>query len=193
MSENAAQKSLVNLQKILKWDDHFPENVFRGEWKEFFFFDPDWLFDATFVENAKALLNWEGGACACVCNMDQADAKGDPQQAVIFLDKDTSGETYRSTLAGPSPGVGWIFGMERYGITSDVGNWCIYCEKDNEIAVIAIREGAKSRAFESVIQSFNALPIERAIAMPPSYGLLPRSLRDDWRKRFLAVYGKKDQ
>lgn len=36
------------------------------------FFDPDWIFDAQFVKVVNALLDAEGGTCACLSNLGAA-------------------------------------------------------------------------------------------------------------------------
>jgi hypothetical protein len=124
------------------------------------------------------------------CNLDQADAKGDREQASIFLDKTTAGEAYTSLLRGPSAGSGWLYVMERYVCVSDVGDWCIYCQTDSELAVIAVRYKGVPDRFKSAIQQFNALPIRPAIEEPPCYGLSPERLSPEWRNKLLQEYSK---
>jgi hypothetical protein len=182
------KRALVNLKTSIRPGCQFPENVFRGRWDEFFFFDSDLLFNSKFVDTAKALLEAEKGSCICLCNLDEASAKDGRERACIGIDKRTSSEAYFSFLRGPSVGKGWLYRMEVFGCTSDVGSWCIYCEKGTEIAVIAVRDG--SPTVIHVITKFGALPLRKAIEKPTSYGLTPRALSPELRAKYLREYGK---
>jgi hypothetical protein len=78
--------------------------------------------------------------------------------------------------------------MDRFSCASDTGQWSFYCEKDNEIAVIAIRENRPKTGFDSIIQQFGAMPIGQAVENPLTYGLsagLP-----EWRATLIKAYAE---
>jgi hypothetical protein len=191
MIHDPHQQAVTNLETALAVDRRFPENAFRGTWDAFFFFDPDALFERQFIEVAKTLLACENGACVCMRNLDVASAAGSAEQASIFVDNETTGAAYLEQLRGPGPGPGWLYRMDRYGCTSDRGNWCIYCERNNEIASIAVRWNGSLSRFARPLQQLDALPIEQAIEKPSSYGLSPRGLPEKWRKKILQEYASR--
>ena len=189
LSENPAnQKARANLILAINASREFPKNVFPGNWGEFFFFDSDWLFDAQFVERARELLEIEGGNSACMSNLDAAPGT---ERSSFFIDKEITGQAYATFLSGPNVEEGWIYGVDRFGCTSDVGQWCIYCERRNEIAVIAVRDSRGTEKYEAVIAQFKALPIGQAVAKPISYSFSDRALSAEWRGELLKQYGAK--
>jgi hypothetical protein len=188
LAENPAnQKARANLSLAIDAGREFPKNVFSGNWGGFFFFDSDWIFDAPFVERARALLEIEGGNSACISNL---DAVPSTERSSFFIDKEITGQAYASFLSGPNIEEGWIYGVDRFGCTSDVGQWCIYCERRNEIAVIAVRDSRAMEKYEAAIAQFKALPIDQAVAEPLSYGFSERALSAEWRGELLKQYAK---
>ncbi len=59
----------------------------------------------------------------------------------IFIDKNTEPKKYISELETNGAPLSWRVLVDRYVCASDKGNWSIYCEKENDIAVFAFREG----------------------------------------------------
>jgi len=79
--------------------------------------------------------------------------------------------------------------MERLGCASDVGEWCMYCEPNNEIAVIAFRQTEAAARYASAMARVHATRFEEAIREPPlSYGFSERALSREWRDEFLREY-----
>lgn len=182
-------RALANIDDTIDSHRRFPENVFLGRWEEFLFFDPDWIFDKQFPGAIKTLLDSENALCACLKNLTPPSLGAPSEQASIFLDKQTNPETYFTFLSKPV-GIGWLYRMDNYGCTSDVGDWCMYCERNNEIAVIAVRKIHSDQRFRSITGFLNALPIQQAIAAPFSYGLSPRVLSPAWREGLLKEYSE---
>lgn len=183
------ERAAKNLASTLATDRRFPANVFQGSWFTFFFFDPDLLFEPQFVERLRILLTTENGSAVCMRNLDIPTVEGRSGQGSLFLNRETTGETYLAKLQDTGPASGWLYRMDRYGCMSDVGKWCIYCERNNEIAVIAIRQGGVS--VSALEKHLHALPIERAIEKPASYGLSAGGLPLDWLNRLLKEYATK--
>ncbi len=181
----ARQKAFDHLSRAIQANCRFPSNVFSGTWSDFFFFDVDWIFDAQFVEKIIALSEVEGGQCACIVDLDVPLGS---ERSSFFIDKEITGLIYQSFLNGPSVGDGWLHGVDRFGCISDIGEWCIYCEKGNEIAVIGIRGNSSVEKYKLVLTKFKSLPIEEAIAQPLSYGFSDRALSPEWRNELLKQY-----
>jgi hypothetical protein len=177
-------KALENLSRSIMSAKLFPKNVFSSDWNEFVFFDSDVMFKSEFPGNVKASLEIESGVCACMANLDQMAQGQDLDQCCLFIDRTMTDEAYQSFLCG-SNFSGWIYGVDRFGCISDAGQWAIYCERRNEIAVIAFRERNSLARFASVILQLGALPLQEALEKPLSYGFSPRinSLTSAWRWR----------
>jgi hypothetical protein len=166
----------------------FPRNVFVGDWADFFFFDSDWMFDTVFVQIVKSLLEVEHAACACLANLDTPQNGDRGEGRVFFLTRETTGETYGSLLKGTGAGNGWIYDIDRFGCTSDVGDWCMYCERNNEIAVVAIRRNVAVGSYVSVLAKCKAMRIDDAIRQNHSYGFSEKALAPQWCSEFLQEY-----
>lgn len=190
MRDDPRKRAAQNLDAALQSDRRFPQNVFRGTWDVFAFFDPDVLFEPRFVERAQALLRCENGICVCLRNLGIQVSESAREHALIFFDSGTTGEAFMAQLRGPTVGSGWLYRMDRYACTSDIGRWCIYCERNNEIAVIATRGGGTSDGLRLAIEQFEALRINEAIEKPPTYGLSSKGLPAEWRERLLKEYGQ---
>jgi hypothetical protein len=167
-------------------NDNFLETSSRVIGASSFFFDSDWMTDPDFVELVKAFLNVEGAECACLWKLDKEDVNA-PES--FSVGAQTTADEYRALLAGATPGYGWVSAMERLACASDGGEWCMYCEPNNEIAVIALRRADAAARYASAIARVHAARFEDAIREPPlSYGFSERALSREWRDAFLREY-----
>jgi hypothetical protein len=188
LADESHRRALTNLNGAIDGRLRFPQNVFALGWNEFVFFDPDRIFDRKFVGVAQVILETEGGICACMSNLDLA---GRGERSLLFIERGMSPEAYVSFLQGPSKAEGWVLRMDRYASASDVGQWCMYWERDNELAVMAFREHGMLKDFEPAIRRLGALPIEKALAEPPSYSLSQQGSPPVWRNTLLQQYAKR--
>ncbi len=184
---SACLRARENLRHGIVTDRRFPRNVFSGQWDDFFFFDSDWIFDADFVQWVKDLINLEDGHCACLANLDAFTDAGS-QERLLFIDHKSTSDEYRSLLCGETPGDGWIHTIDRFSCTSDAFQWCIYCERSNEIAVIAIRKYSSLESYLPLMAKYKAARLDEAIRKPISYGFSAQALSTQWRSEFLKEY-----
>ena len=182
------QMAFSNLTNAIDVKLRFPDKVFSSGWGHFRFFDSDRIFDPSFIDIINQVLNLEGGSCVCMLNIDAYRDSLPDERAMLFIDLQTSGEIYMSRLRGPTVAEGWIYDMNRFAFASDAGQWSLYCEKGNEIAVISFRETNLHRNLKEPISRLNAASIEEAIARPLSYGFSPRALSPAWKERLLVEY-----
>lgn len=175
---------LLKVPSLLDPTRRFPQKIFLGTWKSYSFFDSDWIFSPEFVPWVKSLLQAEGGTRACIYDLDAMAMGHSPQPLSFVIDKETCGGDYQLFLGGSSTDTGWLYTVDRFACTSDKGDWCIYCERRNEIAVIALRSDRIRRLLPEV----KAMPIEQALALPLSYGFSARALSPAWRKELLKEY-----
>lgn len=178
-------RALSNVRQGLRTDGRFPQNVFVGDWAEFRFFDSDWMRAADFVDHVHAFLDIEQGRCACLWKIDSEVVD---ELAVFFVRGQTTADEYRALLGGNAPGYGWLDAMERLACASDRGEWCMYCEPNNEIAVIGFRQRSALDRYSLALAALHALPIETAIQESLSYGFSERGLSPEWRRELSREY-----
>ena len=82
---------------------------------------------------------------------------------------------------------GWLFGMDQYACVSDVGRWCIYCEKENDVAVIAFRDETGGCDFSQPLTDLHASPADQ-IGSDPSVPFPLNSLTYAWREALEVNY-----
>jgi hypothetical protein len=189
MSPNnaACTQASTNLRRQINANSRFPSNVFGQGWGSFHFFDSDWMFDAGFVEHVKSLLNVEGSVCGCLVNLDVAtDMQGG--RDAFYIEHGTEASTYLSLLRGATPGAGWVHKIDRFGCTSDIGEWSMYCERASEIAVIAIHRQVAIERYIRHLEMFKAVPLARAFEEPLAYGFTSMAISHAWRDKLLAEY-----
>jgi hypothetical protein len=191
MYNDGNQSALENLRHAIDWTRKLPENVFSDAWNQFLFFDSDRIFASQFhfVDQVKTLLEIENGKLACMVNLDEVVSGKDVNHCAIFVNPKMTDEEYISLLQGPTVAEAWIYNVDRFGCTSDVGQWCIYFERRNEIAIIAFQEQNALAKYASVIAQLGALTLNRAIEKPPSYAFTPNGVAWKWRDELLKVYG----
>lgn len=188
MSEISRERkeALLNIDRSLDRTCRFPRNVFRGSWS-CFFFDSDRMFVGEFVRIVQGQLTNESGECACLIKLDHHHQSTGSDHS-IFIDHSTTPENYQELLKGAEPGHGWIDDMDRFGCSSDIGDWSVYCERMNEIAVVGLRPGTGGRQFHRLLSQLCAARISDAIQQPLSYGFSSEALSPQWRDELLKEY-----
>jgi hypothetical protein len=186
-SNDLGDRVIDTLRTEIDATKRLPEKVFVGAWEEYFFFDSDWMFESTFVERLKGVLEIEGGAWACICNLDALNTS-EPNTSRFLVDRSTPSGAYAEVLTGTQEKPGWTYRLDRFVCVSDLGVWSIYCERQNEIAVIAVKRDLARGARERLVSAVKALPIKTAIEQSHIYGLSAKALSADWRRALLANY-----
>lgn len=175
-----------NLEGAIDLSNQLPNNVFVGAWKNFYLFDSDWIFEGAFVEKISSMLDAEGSSCACLMNLDH---NMDHVSRKFIVDRVTTAAAYQSLLRGTGPTDGWIYAMDRFACISDKGGWCIYCERQNELAVIGFRQGVSCERFKSVLESVHAGCVADVLAGRADYELSAHVISHEWKDKILAQYG----
>lgn len=138
------------------------------------------------------LLQLEQAHAACLLNLDRTKVFEFGKSAAMFVDETTTGNQYWDALKEGGGAEGWLFAMEPYVCTSDVGEWCIYCERSNDMAVIALREKNSLQKFEEPLNALYAKPLEDLIEGGSS-SMFPFNsdrMYPYWRDRLLKNYPK---
>ncbi len=182
-----------NTKRSISCDTLLPELVFAGVWCRFLFFESDRIFGNHFIGAVDELMRLEGASVSCLVNLDLTPVFAFESTAAIYIDQATTNEEYSAALRSGGPQSGWLYRVDRYACASDVGAWCIYCEKSNDVAVIALRNDADYKRFRDALDRLWAKPIEELVdgggaPLFPFDHLVPK-----WRKGLLDNYGNDQQ
>jgi hypothetical protein len=101
-----------------------------------------------------------------------------------------SGVAYDDKLRDGGPASGWLYRVDRYACASDVGDWCIYCEKSNDVAVIGLRDIGGIGKFETPLKRLWAKPINELIDGGVSPAFPFDQLVPAWRQGLVQNYGR---
>ena len=183
--EEAGRIARANVARSLAPGVGFPRNVFAGAWSDYFFFDPDWMTDPGFVEHAKLLLRVDGGACACLLNLERTP---DAHDASLLIHEDTTPEAYRTLqLDSLETGTDVPYNLCQLACAADVGDWAIYAEGSNEIAVIGFRHAGGWQRYRPALAQLHAERLETAV-VEPFLTWTYEHLLPAWRDEMLRAY-----
>jgi hypothetical protein len=185
LTSEHCQRAQANLLSAIDGKSRLPKNVFRPGWGTFYLFNSDWMFEGAFVEKVRMLLKHEGASCACIINLDR-DIGVAPYSFAI--DDSTAAQDYQRRLVGVGPGDGWVYDMDRFGCTSDIGMWCIYCERASELAIIGFRAEALQERHEFVLATLHASRISSVGASPSRFEFSSHSMSTEWQAEIMRNY-----
>ncbi|QET05837.1 hypothetical protein FOB72_28175 [Cupriavidus pauculus] len=193
MDNCARLAAFENVKKSINFDALLPEFVFSGAWRRFLFCESDRIFGKHFIDAVTELMCLEDGTVSCIVNLDATPVLEFESVAAIYIDRVTTVDEYNEALRSGGPGNGWLYRVDRYVCVSDAGAWCIYCEKSNDVAVIALRDDAHYERFHGPLGQLWAKPIKELVeggasALFPFDHLVP-----EWRKALLENYGDGQQ
>jgi hypothetical protein len=132
-------------------------------------------------------LDEEGSSHIALVNLGNAPAESDAEPHFVFLNKDTSFSEYFSILTGDGSPLNWMYLMDRYVCASDKSGWCIYCEKQSDIAVLAVKRALSTSnlpKLRSLLKAETIEAIDELKADPFFNKLVP-----SWKRGLMAGYG----
>lgn len=188
MSKDKRLRAFGNSIAFVDVNRSLPDAVFVGVWDRFLFCESDRIFSSEFIRVIKKLFDIERAEVACLLNVSRSEGRDFESSSAFFMDALISESEYVEWLRCGG-GDGWIFSPDRYICTSDVGTWCVYCEKDNDVAVIGLRSGCDLDLREMAFEDVLAMPIGRVV----SGGVNPMfpfdRLTAGWRDALIENYG----
>ena len=190
VSDTLRSCAISNAISSIKKEARLPANVFVQAWDDYLFFDPYIMFDKNFIEAKNIILSEEGSFEIAVINLGNASSDSDLEPRIIFLDKNTTSSQYLSILKGDGSPFNWMFLMDRYVCASDKGSWCIYCEKENDIAVLAIRHTFATSTLLSLRNLLKADSIENIYDSKIDHLFNFDKLVPSWKAALAADYGR---
>lgn len=160
--EIIAQRAYSNALDVLRPTKRLPLNVFKDSWSGFFFFESDSIFEPAFISVMNDLMDTEDAHVCCLVNLGNTVEDEINTPPYKYLDGSTSPEHYMSLLRGNGAPDSWLYLVDRYVCTSDKGGWCIYCEKENDIAVIAVRNNIDTKKLIKAVEALQASSTKQA-------------------------------
>lgn len=180
MKNRIAQKKVLD---SIHENACLPGQVFNGLWGQYFFFESDHIFTNDFLGVLNNLLTTEGSSVCCLLNLGESKFRDLGSSAAYFIDKNTTGDSYQKFLKGDAPGHGWLYGMDSYGLSSESGEWCIYCEKANDVAIMAFKD---VHGYQPIIQQIDARTIDKLVDTSNRFPF--DELTEEWKRGLLNNY-----
>lgn len=189
-SESERRCAFHNVMGACDFQKMLPDQLFVGVWRAFLFFPSDFMFSPDFVDVVRELMRLEEALVACLLNLDKTEKLAFGGASLMLIDAAVDRAAYEKKLRAGGPATGWLFDVDRYACASDVGEWCIYSEKSNDVAVIALRKLSGREKFEVPLKHLSAKTIDDLV----SDGCAPQfpfdRLVPAWRKGLVDHYGQ---
>lgn len=185
-TEDFERKAYENAISSVRLDARFPQNIFVGTWGTFLFFEESWIFEPQSIEIMHDILDAEGSHSICLVNLGNVEVP-DPLPA-RYVDRSTDADGYLSLLVGNGRWDAWLYLRDRYIFASDVGDWCIYCERQEDLAVLAIRRGHDVNKLSGAISKLYAKPLEASYRTSRVNEFRFEELLPAWRSALLKNY-----
>jgi hypothetical protein len=194
MSTDDLKKAAVrNATSSIGRERRFPHQIFVGEWSDYLFFYPEALFEARFIDVKDLLLKEERSSIIAVVNLGNVNSETASEPRAIFLDRDTTPKHYIAQLMGDRTATSWMFLMDRYVCASEKGNWSIYCEKENDVAVLAVDEGISRFTGAQLAKLLNAKSMRFGPVTGHSQSFDFQKLVPEWKSALAAEYHPSDR
>jgi hypothetical protein len=187
--EVAKRVAFDNAISSINTDVFFPSQVFVEGFSEYKFFESDQIFSPSFAGAINSLLLEDGALVCSLINLSQTRTETYGEAAALFFEAGIAPAEYDARLQAGGPGRGWMFTGDRFCCASDTGSWSIYCEKNNDVAVIGLQDRGTVERLSSGLHKLHAEEIvalldQGAEAVPPFGILVPR-----WRYELTRHYG----
>jgi hypothetical protein len=187
-NEEPERKAYANAISAVGINARLPQNVFVGAWNRFLFFEESLIFEDLSIAILHEILDAEGAHSICVANLGNAEVYDPPPARYVGRTTDAPG--YISLLRGNGGPDAWLYLRDRYTFASDVGTWCIYCERQEDMGILAIRDAHAVHRFSNVIDKLHAKPI-KALSRGSKIGELKfEKLLPVWRSALSKHYAK---
>jgi hypothetical protein len=178
-----------NVGRFIKTEAFLPERVVGTEWTTTRFFEADTVVSKDFVSAVHEFVKIEQSESCCLVNLTRTHVPEYQKASSLFIERTTTEEEYSAKLREGGPASGWIFWMDRYGCASDKGEWCLYCERNNDVALISFRGPDAARKYHSPLKILRAEPIESLLRVPELQVVPFISLTPGWRSGLKENYG----
>jgi hypothetical protein len=187
-SEAYKESAVTNAISSIRKDGRFPNKVLVGPWKDYLFFEPLMMFDPCFIDVKNLLLCEEKASVIALINLGNVIPINYDDPPVIFLEQNTGVKEYISELKSKGAPISWLFLVDRYVCASNRGGWSIYCERENDVAVFAFREGFSESARMQIEMLLKAKSIRLASNSGDSQFFDFNKLLPNWKTTLIAEH-----
>lgn len=180
--------AVQNALSCIRSERRFPAQVFCRDWADYLFFDPSILFEAGFIQVKSLLLRQEDSYVIAMINLGNGSAEIQAEVRAVYLERNTTPKDYISELMGDGSPMNWLFLMDRYVLASEKGHWSIYCEKENDVAVLAVDAYVSAFTCSQLAKTLGAKSIGAA-SVPSREKLFDfHKLTPEWKSALTAEY-----
>lgn len=163
---------------------HLPANILNVPGAYHLFMETGFVFRPSFVNILNEVMLVDGSDTCCILRL------GDPFEAeeIVFLDRMTDGEDFITKIS-PDPAImSWLIPEGRFVFSPATHKWILYCEKVNDIAVIAVANSeSAARIYQIFIRcgAYNMDDLNVAAEKAPlPFGALTRAWRRGLTENF---------
>ena len=165
----------------------FPENVFSQDWRYFLLFEPDILFTSNIINFMPMILTDDRDEILFIYN---TNAGGLCEESCISITKKTTEREYFDMfLTRRLEGIEWLYRPDAYIFTSNSARWCIYCERSNDIGVIAFRDRGVAAELSKPFAAVGAITAKDLNGAPSGDTSTLSNLTEEWREAISKNYG----
>ncbi|MDY0271122.1 MAG: hypothetical protein RBR37_01230 [Advenella sp.] len=187
VDENSCRKALLNARNAFDPAIKFPQNIFTRRWDHYLFFPSDRMFGETFVEALPAFMTLEQANTVCLLNLTQSSSLDFEGCAALFLNMEITAKEYNYLISHNDEELGWVYVMDDYICTSDVGGWYMYCERLSDIAVLALSNAGLVQ-FRPALDILQPYTLEEA-CRPGQDGVFPfNDMSQEWHDGLFKNY-----
>lgn len=179
-----------NVAEFLDHKKRLPEQMFVGQWAKFFFFASDHIFTGAFAEAVCEILCSESSQSCCMMNLTETKIMEFQTAATFFFKRETTSDEYYSWIRRTKPELGWLYTRGRHVCATEIGAWCMYCESNNEIAVVALRNQLDGQKFRKFIDILKAKPIDDILKLGRNAPFPFNELVPAWRYGLVNNYSR---
>jgi hypothetical protein len=186
MNTQTKEVALNNVKRSIDLATRLPGPVFSAPWAQFLFVEAYALFRPNFASIVRSLLCTENSQCCCLLNLGSLRGPAFAPPDAFYFAADTTESAYAQCLREGT--TGWAVMMDDYACASNGGEWCIYCEKGNDVAVIGLRSRDGLAHFHAELHELRAERIEDLLARGQRASFPYSRLTATWRDGLLANY-----
>jgi hypothetical protein len=176
-------------------DRRFPKKVLIGHWEDYLFFEDFFMWVPGFIDVTKSLLAEDKASAVALINLGNVIPIDYDNPPTIFIEKDTDAKEYISQLNTKIAGTdseghpfSWRMLVDRYVCASNTGNWAIYSEKQNDVAVFAFRAGFSQPILSQVKHLLKARSVTLASAAGDNQSFDFGKLLLGWKSTLVAEH-----
>ncbi len=166
-----------------------PAQIFMPNWMGFLFLPSDAILRGQFADTLRQLMAEEHSTVFCLVKLGVTATSAPGEASTIFVDKDVTIDRYHEMLTSGGPAAGWLYDVDCYACASDAGEWCIYLEKENDIAVIGFRQATAMKKLRPLLEKIGACRILDAVVEGKSPTWPFSHLTPEWLKKLTENYG----